>query len=404
MQNYQYKVKNTSGNLLSGNLQAASRESAINTLKQKGYFLIQVHKQDRLSGVLNQSSSFTGRINTKDKAIFTHQLASLLKAGMQITLALKTLTTQTENKHLSSIIAQLRDDIEQSSSLSEAMSKHPRVFPKVYTAIINAAEHSGSLAETLAILASQLKSESSIKTRIRGAMIYPIFLLFVSCIVVGILMTFVIPKFIKLFITAEQNLPLATEILIVSINLFKNNWWFISLLLMALASILLVIMKNPSSKKMFDAFLLRMPLLGKLNRTLQLARFTRTFGSLLNGGVLIISAIQITKGTSNNSAFSNEIDNIQESVTQGQTLAKAIRNQQYFNEVTANMVAVGEETGNLPEMLLDLADIYDQESESLINGLTTLLGPMMIVALGAIIGFVVIAILMPIFETSTIIG
>lgn len=404
MHTFQYKAKNNIGSLFSGYLQAQNRESAITSLKLKGYYLISVKEQSKLSAVLSQNTGLTVRISTKDRAIFTHQLAALLKAGMQLTLALKTLTSQTENKHLRTIILQLHEDVEQSSSLSEAMSKHPRVFPKVYTAIVNAAEYSGSLAETLAVLANQLKSESSIKVRIRGAMVYPIFLLFVSSVVVGVLMTFVIPKFIKLFVNAEQALPLPTKILITIAESFKSHGWLIALVLSGLVSVVLLLMKNPSTKTIVDSALLKMPLLGKLNKMLQLARFTRTLGSLLNGGVMIIDAIKITKGTTNNSAFSGEIANIQESVIKGQTLAKAIRKQRSFNEITANMVAVGEETGNLSEMLLDLADIYDQESESMINSLTTLLGPMMIVMLGAVIGFVVLAILMPIFETSTMIG
>ena len=388
--------------MLSGHLQSQNRESAIASLKQNGYYLISVNQQDKVSALLSRSTGLS--VCTKDKAVFTHQLAALLKAGMQLTLALKTLATQTDNKHLRSIIAQLHEEIEQSSSLSEAMSKHPRVFPKVYTAIVNAAEYSGSLAETLEILASQLKSESAIRTRIRGAMVYPIFLLCVSCIVVGMLMTFVIPKFIELFINANQALPLPTKILISITEISTEYGWIIALALSGLVSGLLVLMKNPSTKILVDSGILKIPLIGKLNVTLQSARFTRTLGSLLNGGVRIISAINITQGTTNNSAFSHEIANIHDAVIKGDTLAESIRKQKYFNEITANMVAVGEETGNLPEMLLDLAEIYDQESESMINNLTTLLGPMMIVILGAVIGFVVLAILMPIFETSTMIG
>lgn len=404
MLNFHYKAKNIQGAILTGSLQSPSRQSAITSLKQKGYYLVSLEQQTKALAFLSQNAVINIRITTKDKAIFTHQLAALLKAGMQLTLALKTLKQQTENKHLCSVISLLHEDIEQSSSLSQAMAKHPAVFSKVFTAIINAAEQSGSLPETLEVLAKQLKYETSVKTRIRGAMVYPIFLLFVSAVVVGVLMTFVIPKFTKLFINANQALPLPTKILFIITDSFADYWWFIAIIISSLIGIVLAMIKNPSTRIVVDTSLLKLPLLGRLNRTLQLARFTRTLGSLLNGGVRIITAINITRGTTNNSAFSGEIENIHASVTKGRTLADAIRKQQYFNVITANMVAVGEQTGNLPEMLLDLADIYDEESESIINSITTLLGPMMIVFLGAVIGFVVLAILMPIFQTSTMIS
>jgi len=404
MLTFHYKAKNIQGTTLTGQLQASNRQTVVAALKQKGYYLLSVRAQSQISAMLGRSSGLGNRVSTKEKAIFTHQLATLIKAGMKLTTALRTLGKQTENKHLTSVITQLYSDIEQSSSLSDAMSKHPRVFPKVYTAIIEAAEQSGSLAETLSVLANQLKSQASVRARIRGAMIYPVFLLFVSVLVVGVLMTFVIPTFIELFISANQSLPLPTKILIVVTNSLRNFWWLVPLLIAGIIGFLMTTLKNRRFKLMFDSTLLRAPVVGVLNRKLQLARFARTLGSLLNGGVRIISAVNTTKGTTANTAFAKEIECIEEGILKGFTLAKTISQQKHFSELTANMIAVGEDTGTLPEMLLEIADMYDEESESAISSMTTLLGPLMIVVLGLIIGFVVLAILMPIFETSTMIG
>jgi type IV pilus assembly protein PilC len=404
MLTYSYKAKNISGEELSGQLQAQSRAEVVGKLKQKGLFLLKVEPQSRFSAVFASGGQIGGRISIKEKAIFTHQLATLLKAGVKLTVALSTLAKQTENKHLKTAISILHDSIEQSSSLSEAMARHPKIFSSVYIAIIEAAEQSGALAETLSVLSSQLKSQASVSSRIKSALVYPIFLLTISALVVGVLMTFVIPKFLELFVNANQKLPVPTKILIGVTETMKSSWWIVVLFVVVLIGAITTAMKNRRFKIILDSLLLNLPVAGALNRKLQLARFARTLGSLLNGGVRILTAIQTTKSTTNNIAFSEDIYGLEQKILKGSTLAAAMASQKYFSEIASNMVAVGEETGALDEMLLELAEMYDNESESAIASMTTLLGPLMIVVLGLIIGFVVLAILMPIFETSTMVG
>ena len=404
MLTYSYKAKNISGGEFSGQIQAKSRNEVIAALKQKGLFLLKVEPLNRLSAIFASGTQMGQRVSIKDKAIFTHQLATLLKAGMKLTAALKTLSKQTKNKNLKAVISQIHEDIEQSSSLSEAMAKHPKIFSRVYTAIIKAAEQSGALSETLRVLSNQLKSQASVSSRIKSALVYPIFLLAVSALVVGVLMTFVIPKFLELFVNANQRLPVPTKILISVTEIMKGSWWVIVSVIVAAICTITTALKNRHFKIFFDSMLLNLPVAGMLNRKLQLARFARTLGSLLNGGVQILTALQTTKGTTNNIAFANDIVELEQKILKGSTLAKAMTSQKYFSEIASNMVAVGEETGALPEMLLELADMYDNESESAIGSMTTLLGPMMIVVLGLIIGFVVLAILMPIFETSIMVS
>jgi len=227
MFNYVFKAKNSEGALVSGVFEADRRQTAVTTLKQKGYYLLSVERRSRFSAIISQNAKLGNRVRVKDKAIFTGQLATLLKAGMRLTMALDTLSKQTENKYLASVVKQMQTDIEQSSSLSEAMDKYPRVFSRVYTAIVEAAEQSGSLAETLSVLSKQLKSQAMVNVRIRAALTYPIFLLFVSALVVGVLTTFVIPKFIELFVNANQTLPLPTKILVMVTNSLKEFWWIL---------------------------------------------------------------------------------------------------------------------------------------------------------------------------------
>jgi type IV pilus assembly protein PilC len=404
MQSFTYKARTSEGVLITGRQKAHHRYGIISSLKQKGYYLICVDKESKIASLFVDRKALGYYVRTKDKAVFTHQLATLLKAGMKLTMALDTLSKQTQNKYLVSAIKQMQSDIEQSSSLSEAMSKHPKAFSKVYTAIIGAAEQSGSLTESLSILSNQLKSQASVHAKIKSALVYPIFLLLVSALVVSVLTSFVIPKFIELFVSSNQTLPLPTKILVLVTNSLRDFWWFLMIFIVGLVCLLLTALKNKNFKMAFDSLMLQLPLLGTLNKKMQLGHFSRTLGSLLNGGLTIIHAVNITKSITTNTAFATEITNIEQAIVKGSTMAEAVREQKHFNEIAANMIAVGENTGTLPEMLTELADMQDQESESAISSLTSLLGPMMIVFLGLIIGFIVLAILMPIFETSTIIS
>ena len=401
---YNFKAKTSHGQTVAGTIKSNGRESAVKMLKQKKYYLISLSKQNALSKLINSNFSFVQNVSVKEKAIFTHQLATMLKAGLQMTSALESLSKQTRSKQLTTVISQIHSDIEQSDSLSLAMSKHPRIFPKVYTSIIEAAEKSGSLPETLRTLSDQLKNQSSVNSKIKSALAYPVFLLVASVMVIGVLMTFVIPKFITLFVNANQKLPLPTRILVIITNSFKEFWPMLLIIATAGICSILVLLKNKRFRGFVDSWILRVPIVGPFNRKIQLARFTRTLGSLLAGGVRITSAIKTTAGTVGNIAFAAQITNIEHSIAKGSTLAKAIREQNFFSEVAANMISVGEDTSTLPEMLNEIAEMHDEESQTAVNSLTSILGPAMIVVLGLIIAFVVMAILMPVFETSTMVG
>ena len=401
---YVFKAKNSEGTLVSGNMRADRRETVVSALKQKGYYLLSVEPESKFLRFFRSDAGFRSHVSVRQKAVFTHQLATLLRAGIRLSIALNTLSKQTENKYLASVIQQLRSDIEQSSSLSQAMAKHPRVFSQVYTAIVGAAEESGSLAETLSVLSKQLKTQAAVRTRVRGALVYPVFLLVVSAVVVCVLTIFVIPKFIELFVNVNQSLPLPTKVLVGTTSFFQGFWWVFVFAISGLSCLGFAALRREHIRLSVDGLLLKLPVVGALNQKLQLARFARTLGSLLDGGIRIVSAINTTKGTTINRAFAKEAGNIEEAILKGSTLAKAIGEQSYFTEIAANMIAVGEDTGTLPEMLLEVADMYDQECEAAISSMTNLLGPAMIVVLGLIIGFVVMAILLPIFETSTMVG
>jgi type II secretory pathway component PulF len=402
---FSYRGKEQHGRLAVGEVQAPTRSSAISLLRRKGYFLLQVEPENQWLASWREKFGIAGlRLSLRQRTWFTQQLATLLGAGMHLKPALKTLARQAENRKWGQIVEQLHRDIEGSSSLSTAMARHPRAFPTVYSAIIHSAEETGTLAETLNNLSRQLKAQVGVSGRIRSAMIYPLFLLAVGGVVVGILVSFVIPRFVALFVNAEQRLPLPTQILVGSIQVMKQWGWFL-LLAAAIAGILIGLAARQERVRItLDNLILRLPLIGALKCKLHLARFARTLGSLLGGGVKIITALEIVEKTTENRAFAREIVALVRGITRGVSLAEAMKKQRYFSELMTNMVGVGEKTGALGPMLMEVADIYDQESETLINTITNLLGPVMIIGMGLVIGFVVLAILLPIFETSTMIG
>ncbi len=403
MLTYIYKAKTPEGLIVSGATESEKRQSVVAALKGKGYYLLSVEPEDRFSRTLRRAGHLGSGVKTREKAIFTHQLATLLKSGMHLVTALKTLSKQCENKYLASAVGHIHTNVEGSSSLSQAMSKHPKIFSAVYTAIVKSAEETGMLAETLDILGKQLKSQSAVHSRIRSALAYPIFLLVVSIGIVGVLVSFVVPKFIELFVNANQKLPLPTQILVNITDFFQELWWVALFVLVALSLLVISAMRDAKTRLAVDRLVLKIPVVGAIIQKLQMARFSRTLGSLLNGGVNIISAIKTTKATISSQALAVQIDTIESEILKGSSIAKAIAGQGHFSEMLTNMIAVGEESGMLPEMLLEVADIYDLESESAIDTITTLLGPLMIVVLGTIIGFVVLAILLPIFETTTMV-
>jgi type II secretory pathway component PulF len=403
MLTYSYKAKNSEGVLIAGALLANHREAAINILQKRGYHLLRIDPEGRLARLWRTSADLGRRVTARDRAVFTHQLATLLRAGVRLTVALKTLIRQTQNKYFASVIAQLQSDIEQSSSLSQAMSKHPRVFSQVDSAIVAAAEQSGALAGTLAVLSARLKSQSAINARVRGAMIYPVFLLVVSGVVVGVLTTFVVPKFIQMFVDSNQTLPLPTRMLIAMTDLLRQSWWILLPAILGFFGFALLALRQEPIRRKVDGTLLWLPLLGPLFQKIQLARFSRTLGSLLDGGVRLVEALETTKRATANRAFAEEVAQVGQAVLKGQTLTKALSQQRHFSEIAVNIVSVGEDSGLLPAMLLEVADMSDQESEAAISAVTGMLGPVMIVLLGLIVGFVVMAILLPIFETSTLV-
>lgn len=402
MNYYNYKARTENGTMLEGQVQADTRYAAAEMLKYKGYYIIQLIEESAINQFTRKYLEFGNIISIRQRAIFTHQLATLLKAGVQITSALKLISKQTKNKNLASAINAIRNNIEESMSLSEAMAKHKKLFSPVYIAIIQSAEKSGKLPETLFRLADQMKKQVEIRSKVRAALTYPAFLLIVSVAIIVILFTFIVPKFIQLFINAGQSLPVPTQALVYINEIIQNYWLIIIMVTLGSSIIITTSLRQKHIRNSLHKTLLRLPLIGNIQAKSIIAHFARTLGALLDGGVDIISSFKITRGTITNLAFMAKILKVEEAIMKGNSVSNAL-SKQNIDMTFVNMIAVGEQTGMLPEMLHEIADIYDHETENAIQAFTNLLGPTMIVFMGSLVGFIVMAVLLPIFQTSSII-
>lgn len=402
MNHFNYKIRTENGTLLEGYLQADNRPAAIELLKHKGYYITHLAEESQVNQFIRHNLELANIISIRQKAIFTHQLGTLLKAGMRLSSALKLIAQQTKNRHLASIIENIKIDIEDSMSLSDAMAKHKKLLSPVFIAIIHSAERSGKLPETLLQISEQMKKQVEIRSKVKNALTYPAFLLVISTVIIIILFTFIVPKFIQLFINANQKLPIPTQILISTNNVMNNYWHLILLTILALSVLITTSLKQKHIRTSLHKILLQIPLIGNIQTKAVIAQFSRTLGSLLDGGVDIISSFKITRATIPNLAFKSKIMKVEEAIMKGSSVSNAI-SQQDIDMTFVNMIAVGEQTGRLPEMLYEIADIYDHETENAVNAFTSLLGPAMIVFMGGLVGFIVMAVLLPIFQTSSII-
>jgi general secretion pathway protein F len=404
MPTFTYTARRGTTESLSGIVEAVDRDQAIANLKRRGLFLLTIRSTEADGSEASTAWARSHRISREDVAVLTSQLASLLRAGLPLVSALRALQEQMAGSTLARVLEQLGADISESASLSEAMGKFPRFFPKTYTAAVRAGEESGMLAEILGRLAKNLKNEVEVRGKIRGALAYPIFLCVLGSVTLAVLLTFVIPRFTKLFVTMGEQLPLPTRILLAFSGTMDRFWPVVAIVLIGLVVAIGLAVKQEPIRAVVDRYLLMVPWVGSIIRRSETARFARTLSELLNSGVPILNGLQITRGVMANRCFSSSMDKVREGVAKGMAVADVLKSQREFTPLVVNMVAVGEQSGQLPELLVEVAEIYEKECERAIQAFTTILGPALIVVVGGVIAFVIAAILLPVFEASTLVG
>ncbi|MFH1238928.1 MAG: type II secretion system F family protein [bacterium] len=400
-----YQAKTKDGKLVSDRIEADNIKLVSNKLQELGYFplSISLYKRTEKHSFLKQVKAPFQRIRGSDIAVFNRQLADLLKGGLTLLRSLNLLLNQTENEILRAVIEQLKNDVKEGSTFSAALAKHPKVFSRFYIGMVKAGESGGMIEEVMERLADFSEKERDLITKVKSALIYPITMLFIGIGSIIFLMTFVIPKFVIMFADIGQTLPWPTRVLISVSGFLKGYWWlYLPLLVLAIVGLRQYI-KTEEGRLRYDRIRLRLPVLGDIFRKETIARFTRTLGVLVANGIVIMNALDIIKQTLNNQLFSEEIDDIYTSVKEGKGLILPFRESNLFPPMVADIIAVGEEAGTLESSLFWIADVYSREVEAKLKALTSLVEPLIILVMGLMVGFVVLAMLLPIFSISDLI-
>ncbi|MDY6848176.1 MAG: type II secretion system inner membrane protein GspF [Geoalkalibacter sp.] len=403
---YEYEGFNNRGKKVRGVAEGGSRRAIIQQLKSRGIIVTEVSQQSaetHKGGRFNFSFS-RRKVSAADLAVASRQMATLLSAGISLDETLATIAGQLENPRLGKALNQVREEIVQGQSLYYAMSQHPRLFSDLYVNMIQVGESSGTLDQAMHRLADFLEEQARLRSRIQAAMAYPVLMALIGTGVLFFLMAFVVPKVTRMLEDLGQTLPFATRALI-GMSDFLSTWWW--LLLVCLAAGLFFFqqyVKKPKGRLNFDRRKLTAPVFGKLNLLLATARFTRTLGTLLRSGVPLLAALEIVKNLMGNRVLVETIEDTIVSVREGESLAQPLKRSGVFPPMVSQMAAVGEKSGELEEMLFKVADAYEHQVNSAINAMLSLLEPVMILLMGTVVGFIVLAILLPIFQASQGIG
>lgn len=398
---FAYKAMDASNREVNGRIDAANEKLASQQLRDKGMRPFQVTAVAE-GGIADFMASWKKKkVKPSDMMTFTRQLATLIEAGLPLLRALTILTEQSENPTLRVMIEEIKNSVQGGSSFSEAISKYPDTFNKLYVSMVRAGEVGGVLEVVLDRLAEFAEKDAAILAKVKGAMVYPLIMVMVAVIVIAILMIFVIPQFKELFGSMGATLPLPTRILMGASAAIGTYWWLIGGVLFGAKTGSAAWFKTEAGERWKDGMMLKLPIFGEMQRKMITARFARTLGTLIQSGVPILQALSIVKDTTGNVVVGSQMDSVAAAVTEGEPLAVPLNKLGVFSPMVTNMIAVGEETGALDQMLIRIADNYDMIVEEAVKALTSLMEPALIVFMGVTIGFIVLALFMPLFDMSS---
>jgi type IV pilus assembly protein PilC len=391
-----YKVRDKAGRLVEGSLEAQSEQLVVSRLRDMGYVPLSVSRKSRTP--LTMEISFGQKSNLKDLVVFSRQLATMINSGLSILRSLSILSEQTESKSLGKVILDMKADIEQGLSFSQAVGRHPKIFPPIYLAMVRAGESGGVLDEVMERLASTLEKQMELRSKIKSAMTYPIVVAAIVVLIVTGMLLFVVPMFEGMYKDLGGQLPLPTRILITASGLLTKVWWLIALVIVGLVVLFRRWLATPDGRLRWDRFKMRVPIFGPLLRKTALARFARTLASLVRSGVPIMESLEIVGDTAGNAVVATSLANARDRVRLGESVSAALTNHDVFPPMVVQMIAVGEETGALDTMLEKIADFYDGEVQSTVDSLTSLIEPALMVFMGVAVGGMVIALYLPMFQ------
>ncbi len=399
---FQWSGKTARGTIESGEMAAATKEEVVAFLRRRNITATLVTEKTK-EGILGKLH-FGGKAKDKDIVVFTRQFATMIDAGLPLVQALDILSSQVENKTLGRVLSQVKVDVESGATYADALKKHPRVFSELYVNMVAAGEAGGILDTILNRLAAYIEKAMKLKKKVKGAMVYPAVVSSIAVMVIAVIMIFVVPTFAKMFSQLGGTLPLPTRLIINMSNFIAGaGGLMVAGGMTALIVFIVQVRRTEKGKHIMDRILLKMPIFGVLLNKVAVAKFTRTLGTLVSSGVPILDGLEITAKTSGNKVIEYAIMDVRKGVVGGKTLAEPITKARVFPPMVTHMIAVGESTGALDAMLAKIADFYDDEVDATVSNLTAMMEPMLMVFLGGAVGFIVVAMYLPIFKLITLI-
>lgn len=392
MKKFKYKAMKNDGTKTTGEYEANSRDDVMEMITSNGYYPLKVEEV-----IESATINIHRKIKVKEISIFCRQMYTMLDAGVPLINALNLMSTQVTNKHLVEIVKELEEDVRKGEMLSNSMRKFPEAFPTLLTSMVESGEASGNLDEMFLRMSTHFEKENKINNKVKAAMIYPIILALVGVAALIVVMVFVMPTFVSLFESSGSELPAATRLLIGISSFMSNHYLMVIGILIAIIVGIIMYSKTESGIYFFAKLKISFPLIKDLNRKMIVSRFTRTLSTLLASGVSLVESLPIVSAVLNNVIAEDEVLKIRERVVKGEGLSTPIEDCELFPPMLSSMVRIGEESGALDDMLNKTADFYDEEVEQAIQTLTSMLEPIMIIIMGLVIGFMVIALMLPLY-------
>ncbi len=405
MAKFTYIAKNKEGATVKGELDAPEKGQALDILRGKGFLILKLEQLRELSNIFSSFKFRKGKkVSLDDLVVFSRQLATLIESGIPVVSSLDILSEQADNETLKSVLIDVRDSVNTGSSLSDALLKHSALFSSLFVNMVRAGESSGSLDVVLDRIATYQEKKSALQKKIKSALIYPMVVSGMAVAITLIMLLKVIPVFKDIFSGFGAKLPTPTQLLINLSDFLINNFVLLIIFFIVLGIAVKKYVDTPKGRALIDRYKLRLPIVGSLATKVAISKFTRTLSTLLNSGVPILTALEIVAKTSGNVIVERSVDNVKESVREGESVATPMERSGIFPRMVTRMVSVGEKTGELEKMLAKISDFYDEQVDTSVEGLTSLIEPLVIAFLGIVIGGIVICMFLPIFKISTIIN
>jgi type IV pilus assembly protein PilC len=399
---FEWSGKNAAGAVESGDITAESREQVAAQLKRKNITPTTINEKEKRPPFGLKFGE--KKVTDKDIVVFTRQFSTMIDAGLPLVQALDILSTQVENPGLAKVLGKIKNDVEGGSTYADALKKYPNVFSELYANMVAAGESGGILDTILNRLAGYIEKAAKLKKKVKGALVYPVTISAVAILVVAVIMIFVVPTFAQMFSNLGGTLPLPTRVVLAVSDFIQGTGGLI--VLGSIVGFFIAFKRFRASKKglkITDAISLKLPIFGELLSKVAISKFTRTMGTLTSSGVPILDGLEITAKTSGNKVIEEAVMDVRAAISEGKTLAEPLAKAKVFPPMVTHMIAVGESTGALDTMMTKIADFYDDEVDNAVNNLTAMMEPMLMVFLGTTVGFIIVAMYMPIFKMITLI-